>query len=139
MHCQDPKKCTCFCIDISGDISSNCTVPNKLLFNIEDEHTIPYNIFAEIDNEPNVEIQNELLDTLSFLIMPDKPGAEDAAAYFLSNGRDMLIGSLIAFYHQGLDFVPICKKILSMDYVSLLNAIVKQCCHRPHCILFWLQ
>lgn len=122
--CQDPKKCTCFCIDISGDISSNCTVPNKLLFNIEDEHTIPYNIFAEIDNEPNVEIQNELLDTLSFLIMPDKPGAEDAAAYFLSNGRDMLIGSLIAFYHQGLDFVPICKKILSMDYVSLLNAIV---------------
>ena len=123
--CKNPQKCTCFCIDISGDIAPNCNVPNKLIFNVEDDHTIPYDIFAEIDAEPKYEIKNELLDTLSYLIMPENPHAEDAAAYFLSNGRDMLIGSLIAFYHQGLDFVPICKLILSMDYASLLDKIVE--------------
>jgi len=36
----------------------------------------------------------------------------------------MLTGSLIAFYHVGMDFVPICQKIVSMDYKSLLYDIV---------------
>ena len=123
--CKDPNKCTCFCIDISGDIEKNCNIPNKLAFNIEDEQTTPYNIFSEIDQEPRYELKNELLDTLSYLIMPEIPSADDAAAYFLENGRSMLIGSLITYYHQGLDFVPICKKIISMDYVSLLDDIVR--------------
>lgn len=122
--CKNPTTGTCFCIDISGDISSNCDIPNKLVFNVEDPNTIPYNIFSSIDLEPIYEIKNELLEKLAYLIMPDLNTADEAGKFFLENGRSMLCGALIAYYHQNLDFVPICQKILSTDYQNLLYDIV---------------
>lgn len=122
--CTDPKKGACFCIDISGDISTHCDIPNKLVFDVEDPDTIPYDIFSAIDKEPKLEIKNEMLEKLAFLIMPDMSDLDDAGRFFLSNGRRMLIGALIAYYHQGHDFVQICKKIISMDYQTLLYDIV---------------
>lgn len=124
--CKDPQKCTCFCIDISGDIAKNCDIPNKLLFDIENEHTVPYNLFAEVDTETHHGRKVEILDELSYLIIPDmqRTGSNDASAYFQENARSMLQGTLIAFYEKGMDFVPICKKIISQDYVTLLEEIV---------------
>ena len=122
--CKNPDLGTCFCIDISGDISSNCDIPNKLIFDIEDPNTTPYNIFSSIDSETIYEIKNELLEKLAYLIMPDLNTTDEAGKFFLENGRSMLCGALIAYYHQNLDFVPICQKILSMDYQSLLYDIV---------------
>lgn len=116
---------TCFCIDISGDLSSQCKLPNSLIFDIENPDTIPYNIFAAIDNASGSEIQNELLEKLAFLIMPEVKSNDGAASFFQKNGRNMLIGALIAYYHCGLDFVPICKRIISMDYKKLLYDIVE--------------
>lgn len=122
---KDVTRGTCFCIDISGDLSNHCHLPNTLIFDIEDPETIPYNIFAAIDNSSNPEIQNELLVKLAFLIMPEIKINDGSASFFLKNGRNMLIGSLIAYYHCGLDFVPICQKIISMDYKKLLYDIVE--------------
>lgn len=123
--CKDSSRGTCFCIDISGDISSNCAIPNKIIFDIENPATTPYNVFYAVDMERDYNIQNELLEKLGFLIMPETNSSDDAGAFFLNNGRKMLIGSLIAFYHEGLDFVPICKKIVSLDYKTLLYDIVR--------------
>lgn len=123
--CKDPSRGTCFCIDISGDIASNCDIPNKIVFDIENPATTPYNIFYAIDKEDNYNLQNELLEKLAFLIMPETNTSDDAGAFFLNNGRKMLIGALIAYYHEGLDFVPICKKIVSFDYKTLLYDIVR--------------
>ena len=122
---KDTKNGTCFCIDISGDLSKQCNIPNKLVFDIDDPNTIPYDIFAAIDNEGTYEVKNELLEKLAFLIMPEIKSDDGAAAFFQKNGRNMLIGALIAYYHCNLDFVPICKKIISMDYKTLLYDIVK--------------
>lgn len=122
--CKNTKTGTCFCIDISGDISNNCNIPNKLIFDIDDPKTSPYYIFASIDEEPQYQLKNELLEKLAYLIMPDIKITSDAGIFFQKNGRNMLTGALIAYYHQGLDFVPMCKKILSMDYQSLLYDIV---------------
>lgn len=57
--------------------------------------------------------------------MPETSTSDDAGTFFLNNGRKMLIGALIAYYHEGLDFVPICKKIVSFDYKTLLYDIVR--------------
>ena len=122
---KDVTQGTCFCIDISGDLSTQCHLPNSLIFDIENPDTIPYNIFSAIDSANNPEIQNELLEKLSFLIMPEIKNSDNAASFFQKNGRNMLIGALIAYYHCGLDFVPICKKIISMDYKKLLYDIVE--------------
>ena len=47
--------------------------------------------------------------------MPELSENDEAGSFFLKNGRSMLIGALIAYYHQGLDFIPICQKIVSMS------------------------
>lgn len=122
--CKSPDLGTCFCIDISGDISSNCDIPNKLIFDIEDPNTTPYNIFYSIDAEPVHEVKNELLEKLAYLIMPELNENDEAGAFFLKNGRSMFIGALITYYHQGLDFIPICQKIVSMSYQELIYDIV---------------
>ena len=122
---KDTEKGTCFCIDISGDLSNHCDIPNKLMFDIEDPNTIPYDVFAAIDNESTYEVKDELLEKLAFLIMPEIKSNDGAAPFFQKNGRNMLVGALIAYYHCGMDFVPICKKIISMDYKTLLYDIVK--------------
>lgn len=110
----------CFVIDISGDISQNCpNIEKKLVYDYENPKTTPYNIFGSIDQLKNPDEQNELLAQLSFLLMPDKPGMNENAAFFYKNGRSILIGSLIAFYHQGLDFPEIMKKIANSSWQQL--------------------
>jgi type IV secretory pathway TraG/TraD family ATPase VirD4 len=114
---------TSLTIDISGDISSNVDCPNKLIYNPEDPHTLPYNIFAPIDSLTSTADQNEALTNLAYLLMPDTPNASANAKYFQDGGREMLIGSLIAFYHKNVDFCDICEQILGSNYHSLLGSI----------------
>lgn len=114
---------TSLTIDISGDISSNVDCPHKLIYDPENPDTLPYNIFAPIDSLDNVADQNEALTNLAHLLMPDTPNANANAKYFQDGGREMLIGSLIAFYHQKLDFCEICEIILGSNYHHLLGSI----------------
>ena len=62
---------TSFTIDISGDICKNVDMPNKIVYEPENSNTLPYDIFHAIDQENNKFIQNEMLEQLSFLLMPD--------------------------------------------------------------------
>lgn len=115
---------TSLTIDISGDISSNCPdMPCKLVFEPENKNSVPYDIFSAIDKMNDKNDQNEALCQLAILLIPEQPNMQDAARYFLENGRKILMASLIAFYHSGLDFVVICRKILSTSWRELFAQI----------------
>lgn len=111
-------------IDISGDISKNCpNMLDKLVFEPENEETIPYDVFSMIDKMDDTDKQNEALCQLAILLMPESPNMNDNAKFFLMNGRKILMASLIAFFHQGLDFCEICRKIVSSSWQTLFNEI----------------
>lgn len=116
---------TSFSIDISGDICLNCpTMPNKIIYEPDNPETTPYNLFGSIDDLENTDDQNEALEQLAFLLIPDN-ATNDNAKFFADGGRKILTASLITFYHKGMDFSKICEKILSSSYDSLFSAIDK--------------
>lgn len=117
---------TSFVIDISGDICRNCPqMPDKLVFEPDNSSTLPYNIFSAIDQLNSVDDKHEALEQLSFLLMPEPPQINENARFFLVNGRKILTSALIAFYDEGMDFIPICTKIVSSSWVDLFRAIDK--------------
>lgn len=113
-----------FTVDISGDISSNVDAPNKLVYEPGNPESTPYNVFAAIDCLEDRSDQDEALEQLAFLIMPDiKNSDSEAADFYNREGRKILTAALIAFYHQGEDFVEICRTILSLSYKDLFRRI----------------
>lgn len=117
---------TCFVVDISGDILRNCPqMPDKLVFEPDNSSENPYNIFAAIDTLQSSDDRHEALEQLAFLLMPEPPQMNENARFFLINGRKILTSALIAFYGQGMDFIPICEKIVSSSWVDLFRAIDK--------------
>lgn len=114
---------TSFTIDISGDICQNVDIPNKMIYEPANPKSIPYNIFEPIDRLKNEDDKNEALEELAFLMMPDYEKMADTAKFFNTEGRKILTASLIAFYHTGMDFIPICEKIVSSSWKDLFNAI----------------
>lgn len=115
---------TSFVVDISGDICENCPeMPNKLIFEPDNDATTPYNIFAAIDMLNSSEDKHEALEQLAYLIMPEPPQINENARFFLVNGRKILTSALIAFYDSGLDFIRICEKIVSSSWIDLFRAI----------------
>lgn len=120
---EQEKPNTCFVIDISGDIEPNCDIPNKLVWDVEVPTSIPYNILAPIDAEKDPQKQNELLQKLAFIVMPDCAADGSVTKWFDDSGRSILTGALICYYHQGLDFVEICRKIKSLGVFELFQEI----------------
>lgn len=114
---------TSFTIDISGDICSNVPMPDKLIYEPENPHSTSYNIFGAVDRLSDADDQNEALEQLAFLLMPDDFNMSDASRFFQTEGRKILTASLIAFYHKGLDFIPICEKIMGSGWKQLFNEI----------------
>lgn len=115
---------TSYTIDISGDICKNCPdMPHKLVYAPENPDTAPYNIFASIDDLDAIEDKNEALEQLAFLLMPEEVNMNDNARFFLVNGRKILTASLIAFYPVGMDFIPICERIVQSSWQELFRDI----------------
>lgn len=114
---------TSFTIDISGDICKNVDMPHKMIYEPANPKSIPYNIFGPIDRLKNEDDKNEALEELAFLMMPDDEKMADTAKFFNTEGRKILTASLIAFYHAGMDFIPICEKIVGSSWKDLFNAI----------------
>lgn len=114
---------TSFTIDIAGDISKNVDMRNKMIYAPSVPDSVPYNIFGLIDDLQSEDDKNEALEELAFLLMPDDEKMADAARFFNTEGRKILTASLITFYHQGMDFVPICEKIMGNSWNALFNAI----------------
>lgn len=116
---------TSLIIDISGDISNNVNMANKLIYQPGNPATAPYDVFALIDAIDDTDMQNEALASLAYLIMPEQMNANANARYFQDGGRKILIASLIAYYHQGVDFSDICCIIVNNGYQSLFREIDK--------------
>lgn len=118
---------TSFTIDISGDIISNIRSDNKIVYEPENISTVPYDIFYAVDILPTISEKNLALEKIAFALLPELAPHETSAGakYYNDGGRDVLIASLIAFYHEGMDFIDICNKILSLDYKKLFDEIDK--------------
>ncbi len=116
-------KGTFFAIDISGDIQKNVSSANAIIYNPTDKNTIPFNVFAPIDEIESFADKNEALEQMAHLIMPDVPGADDTTSFFTKNGRKILTAALIAFYYKGVDFTDICEAIVSLSYEKLFQFI----------------
>ena len=114
---------TSLTIDISGDICKNVHMDNKLIYEPINPDTIPYDVFAPIDRLEDEDSQNEALEQLAFLLMPDDDTMSDSGQFFHTEGRKILTASLIAFYHQEMDFIPICEKIVSSSWQVLFRSI----------------
>lgn len=118
------EKSRSWTIDISGDIENNCpNMPNKLVYAPGQPGTIPYNIFAAIDKMSSEEAQNEALQQLVLLLMPEPLHITENARFFLNGGRDILTAALLAFYRQGKDFVEICELICQSSWQQLFKKI----------------
>ncbi|MBS5327168.1 MAG: type IV secretory system conjugative DNA transfer family protein [Lachnospiraceae bacterium] len=116
---------TFFCIDISGDICPNIQKNNKIVFDPEDSMASPYNIFDMIDTLSTLSEQNEALEQLAYLIMPENINMTDSALFFLTEGRKILTSAFLAFYHLGFDFIQICEIIYQNSWKDLFNLIDK--------------
>ena len=115
---------TSFVIDISGDIGTNVHDTNKLVFEPDNDDTIPYNIFGAIDDLDSIEDKNEALLELASLILPPlNENANDASKFFNDYGRKFIEAALLAFYPQGKDFVEICQIITTTDYLHFFDLI----------------
>jgi type IV secretory pathway TraG/TraD family ATPase VirD4 len=109
-----------FVIDISGDIEKAVKTPRKLVYNPENSDTVPYNPFAAIDATATIEDKNENLQQLSFVLIPSARSDSDVTVYYKGEARKLLQAALIGYYHAGLDFIPICKKIVALPYETLI-------------------
>lgn len=114
---------TFFAIDISGDLSKNVECRNKLVFEPLNPKSIPYNIFDMADRAENTDKKCQILENLSYLIIPENPTENSTTQYFNNGARDMLCGALVAYYFQGFDYIDICNKIVSKTWRDLLNDI----------------
>lgn len=113
-------------IDISGDICSN--VPgDKLVFApLAPDNFCCYSPFYRIDLFEDEADQDEALEQLAYLLMPRPVGqTSDSSAFFIGEGRKILIAALLAGYHSGKDFVEICQDIVAHSWQDLFSAIDK--------------
>ena len=115
-------KGTSLTIDISGDISKNVNIENKLVYQ-PGNGTIPYNVFYQIDLVDEKSKKNELLEQLAFLMMPDNDEFSDASLFYNTEGRKILTASFIAFYFEGYDFIDICKMVFQSSWKDLFSRI----------------
>lgn len=114
---------TSFVIDISGDICKNVENDNKLVYEPANAHTTPYNVFGAVDILKTESERTQALEELAYLLMPENPQTAEAALFFLNEGRKILTAALIAFYSKGMDFIPICEKIVTSSWKDLFIAI----------------
>jgi len=114
---------TSFTIDISGDICKNVDIQRKMIYEPANPNSIPYNIFGTIDQMDDEDDQNEALEEIAFLMMPDDERMSDTSKFFQVEGRKILTAALIAFYHRGMDFIPICEKIVQSGWKELFQSI----------------
>lgn len=112
-----------FCVDISGDISSQVENGRKLIFDPWSESSALYNVFAPIDALDDDADRAEALAQLALLIMPELKNSSANADYYQDGGRSILTAALIWGYHTGLDFVEICSEILGSSYMDLFRKI----------------
>ena len=109
-----------FVIDLSHDINKNVPDPEKLIFEPLSDKSRPFSVFAYTDTLQSKDEQDEQLQQLSFSLIPQQ-AKDDTNKYYETQSRNLLQSALVAYYHAGLDFVPICKKIVGLPMETLLE------------------
>lgn len=113
-------------IDISGDICSNMPGDKLVFAPQEPDNACCYSPFYRIDLLEDKADQDEAIEQLAYLLMPRPVGqTSDSSAFFISEGRKILIAALLAGYHSGQDFVEICRTIVTLGWQDLFTIIDK--------------
>ena len=73
---------TSFTIDISGVICKNVDIQRKMIYEPANPNSVPYNIFGTIDRMDDEDDQNEALEEIAFLLMPDDERMSDTSKFF---------------------------------------------------------
>ena len=116
------------CLDISGDILSNCPEVNStLVYEAENEFSTPYDVFRIIDSQSSKNAKYKHLIDLANQLMPltKEMQSNPAAAFYFKNGLKILKACLITFYFRGFDFTEIMRKIVDTPYADLFSEIDK--------------
>lgn len=124
------KNDTFFCIDIverSTDNSSNkysladtVSCKNKVVFEMLNSKSVPYDIFYMIDRENDVEKKEQMIEDICDILIPENVNLDGASKFFHEGARDMLKAGFVAYYFDGLDFCEICTKIANQDVNTFL-------------------
>ncbi len=113
-------------LDVSGDIIINCPdIPNKIVFDLEDPESPPYNVFAPIDSLEDEEEIYEALEKIAYLMIPVILTASQSENYFRNGGRDIVIASLFSFYFVGYDFCDIAQTVCASTKDELFAEIMR--------------
>lgn len=109
--------------DISGDIHPKINAKRVLKYEPSNPDSTPYNVFGIVDQITDTQKKNKELAKLALLLLPEDPTASEASKYYNCEGRKIMTAALIAYYHQGYDFIEICEKINFLSWKNLLNDI----------------
>lgn len=113
-----------FTIDISGDISRNVNCPKKTMLSPDEpENSIKYDIFSVIDSCDDEDIKREKIEILVNLVIPIDPKGDSTDKYFAGTARKLFLGTMIAFYDIGMDFIEICKEAYFNTTKELIEKI----------------
>lgn len=119
------KNNSSFVIDISGDIEKNIETNNKLVFDVDNPNTIPYDVFSSIDRLMDKDDQIEALQQLGILLRPITQAdiKSGGGKYYAEGAQCIIQAMLITGYFHGADFCQICEMICSCDQQQIISDI----------------
>lgn len=96
--------------DKNYSLADSIDCNNKLIYEITNKNSIPYDIFNVIDRKTDLaEKIAEIEKICEILICYDKDSIEQSTGnFFAQGGLELLKAIFIHFYFQGLDFPEIC-------------------------------
>ena len=114
-----------FVIDISGDIEKNIKTNNKLVFDVDNPTTIPYDVFSSIDKLMDKDEQIEALQQLGILLRPITQAdiKSGGGKYYAEGAQCIIQAMLITGYFHGADFCQICEMICSCTQQQIISDI----------------
>ena len=115
---------TALVVDISGDISANVGMPNKIIFDPTAKDCVPYDVFASIDAAPDESERQERLEQLAYLLLPDKANDSEAGIFFRNKwSQDDNGGADLLLWHG----LGICRDLRAFPRPRLARVAERYC------------
>lgn len=104
-------------LDAAGDIVPALIRADLLVYEPNNPDTATYNVFYAADIETTTDAKNARLAELAAALVPTR---NSESYYFFDNARVIIEAALVAFYHQGEDFIPIVNRVYNAPTLDSL-------------------
>ena len=103
-------------------LADSIDCPNKLIYEISNPNSIPYDIFFTVDNKQNIAEQIEEIEKIcEILICYEKDSIEQSTGNFFAQGAlELLKAVFIHYYFERKDFSEICTLIHETSFEELI-------------------